>query len=293
MTLYKYLPTNRIDVIEKQFIRCTPATSQNDIFEMRVFFEKVIDESDAEKLFADIDIDKIVFESYKTIMGIASGSKGSDTYNSLFKKFIDSPKGKNFVKNIKASTINQINSETKGFEEQINKSIPENVGIISLTESYDNKLMWAHYGEKHKGFLIAFNENHKFFNRKRKTSDEFYYLRKVNYCDSKSNATIYKTSGTDLFLRKDIEWAYEKEWRLLIPLQFADKIINPNSEQIHLIKFPLECINGIICGANASPSFMKLIYDYSYLPEFRKIKFGNIKLNNQSKKLELHWMKNY
>ena len=48
MTLYKYLPTNRIDVIDKQFIRCTPATSQNDIFEMRVFFEKVIDESDAD-----------------------------------------------------------------------------------------------------------------------------------------------------------------------------------------------------------------------------------------------------
>lgn len=293
MTLYKYLPTNRIDVIDKQFIRCTPPTSQNDIFEMRVFFEKVIDESDAEKLFSEMDIDKLVFESYKKVIGIVRGSISSGSENNQFKEFVKSPEGKIFIQNIKDSTISELNTRTKSFEEELNKSIPESVGIVSLTESYDNKLMWAHYGEKHKGFLIAFNENHEFFNRKRKPSDEFYYLRKVNYCDSKSDATIYKTSGADLFLRKDIEWAYEKEWRLLIPLQFSNKIINSNSEQIHLINFPLECINGIICGAKASPSFMKIIYDYSYLPEFRKIRFGNIKLNNQSKKLELHWMKNY
>ncbi|MFC3681373.1 DUF2971 domain-containing protein [Bacterioplanoides pacificum] len=39
----------------------------------------------------------------------------------------------------------------------------KNIGIISLTETRDNLLMWSHYGDNHRGLVIEYNINHPFF----------------------------------------------------------------------------------------------------------------------------------
>lgn len=37
------------------------------------------------------------------------------------------------------------------------------LGVISLTESYNNTLMWAHYGDEHKGVVVEFDFSVPFF----------------------------------------------------------------------------------------------------------------------------------
>src|SRR5437667_6790953 len=41
------------------------------------------------------------------------------------------------------------------------------IGILSLSEVPDSTLMWSHYGAQHHGFLIGFDSDHPFFNRRR------------------------------------------------------------------------------------------------------------------------------
>ena len=41
--------------------------------------------------------------------------------------------------------------------------LSQQVGILCLTEVPDSLLMWAHYADSHKGFLVGFNTTHTFF----------------------------------------------------------------------------------------------------------------------------------
>lgn len=50
-------------------------------------------------------------------------------------------------------------TDSMGFlESDINE-----LGVISLTESYNNTLMWAHYGDEHKGVVVEFDFDVPFF----------------------------------------------------------------------------------------------------------------------------------
>ena len=61
----------------------------------------------------------------------------------------------------------------------LNKSI----GMLSLSEVHDSHLLWSHYASAHRGFVIEFDTDNKFFNKRRSENDELNYLRKVIYCD--------------------------------------------------------------------------------------------------------------
>src|SRR5207253_1217672 len=44
------------------------------------------------------------------------------------------------------------------------------------------------------------------------------------------------------FLNKSEEWAYEKEWRMILPVDM----------QIHLISFPPDCLTSVVLGSRMS-----------------------------------------
>lgn len=44
------------------------------------------------------------------------------------------------------------------------EQIKDSVAILSLTKDPLNTLMWAHYGQSHKGFVIGYNVSNKFLN---------------------------------------------------------------------------------------------------------------------------------
>lgn len=65
-----------------------------------------------------------------------------------------------FIKHLFKSqpTIQMINQK---FYEVSNRVI----GILSLTSKNDNLLMWVHYANSHKGFVVEFNIENVFFNQ--------------------------------------------------------------------------------------------------------------------------------
>ncbi|MHC9246524.1 DUF2971 domain-containing protein [Aeromonas jandaei] len=115
-------------------------------------------------------------------------------------------------------------------------------GIVSLSETPRNLLMWAHYGAQHKGICIGYKDN--LFDKHLKSNevegeDElpyFYRPIKINYDSTRlapnetrilkyENKTIIYNILTHILTTKSDEWIYEKEHRCIVPIYWGDAFI--------------------------------------------------------------------
>ena len=174
----------------------------------------------------------------------------------------------------------------------------ENIGILSLAEKYNHMLMWSHYAEHHKGFIIHFNTDHEFFRKFLNPENNGNILKKVTYSKDRPKVVLdeidfndflvrpeqllstdslqdipdlFSRSGGErfekfirmidkIFYTKDEIWNYEQEWRLVRPLiNYNQKIGNPNGD-IYLYAVPLLCITGITLGCRMPIDRKREIY---------------------------------
>lgn len=106
-------------------------------------------------------------------------------------------------------------------------------GIISLSESPDNLLMWSHYADEHRGIVVEFevDEYDPF--------DLFETNTPPKYSDAKFGRVSYRKSRKypyDIneesinsirdyyYLSKSDEWIYEKEHRFITPFTLVNSI---------------------------------------------------------------------
>ncbi|MNF68825.1 hypothetical protein D3C84_506910 [compost metagenome] len=108
-------------------------------------------------------------------------------------------------------------------------------GIVSLSETHRNLLMWAHYANEHRGLCIgyhteasdALNSNSELTNRLKLTS------HKINYDSSRydpvddnfnieENKLWINKVVRKLLTTKSDEWIYEKEHRIIHPIYHCD-----------------------------------------------------------------------
>lgn len=98
----------------------------------------------------------------------------------------------------------------RAFKEKINES----KGLICLSETCDNPVMWGHYGHKHTGVAIAF-EVPKNIVLKVIYSDSLIEIP----IDAKTKLPVPDTKTVDRLLRtKFRDWSYEREWRMFFEL---------------------------------------------------------------------------
>ncbi|HYD58991.1 MAG TPA: DUF2971 domain-containing protein [Noviherbaspirillum sp.] len=85
----------------------------------------------------------------------------------------------------------------------------DETGILSLTTTWENILMWSHYGQHHQGICVGFHSE----------IDVFATALPVEY--RKELPVIYRPDdeGDDIigktFLTKAKDWEYEDEWRII------------------------------------------------------------------------------
>lgn len=95
------------------------------------------------------------------------------------------------------------------FGELITDEILDNVGILCLTEEWDEPLFWGHYAAKHTGICIGF----------RTDRDVFRLANEITYQDELPIIMRPQDSNDDMvrkaFLTKSIAWKHEKEWRII------------------------------------------------------------------------------
>ena len=94
-----------------------------------------------------------------------------------------------------------------------------NIGIYSLSQTYKDELLWAHYGNSHKGFCIEYDLNTLLNSYKSRKLYSFpiNYSNKppeftINQLDSRNNndQIVKKMAGY-----KSLRWQYEQEHRIV------------------------------------------------------------------------------
>lgn len=110
--------------------------------------------------------------------------------------------------------------------------------VFCMSEAWNSILMWAHYADSHKGFVVGFDVSHPFF-----ALGDPYGTKKVIYCSARPKFTAAKISE-ELYYKLNV-WEYEKEWRLITNVCDASKIINSS---VYLYLMPKESIQCVYCG---------------------------------------------
>ncbi|WP_447928373.1 DUF2971 domain-containing protein [Vreelandella sp. EE27] len=252
MILYKYLSTERIDVLRNNSIRFTQPGDLNDPFEFEPYIYETV---------SNDNINKIVMSKLH---------QDYITHNAWAKNMpLDFFILMNY-KNYKEMVLNMWGLSEPLALKRMTFFIKHFFLVLSLSREYDHELMWSHYAENGKGFAIGFDATHKFFTNQDK--DELNNTRTiekgdVEYSDDRPNVTLEALEASHLFFTKSRRWEHEKEYRYI-------KAIEPDVNEaedyypVKLFEFPVSCVKEIYFGARVSSIFidhvLELLRDNGY-----------------------------
>lgn len=240
--MYKYLPPERVDILENNLICFNNPVNFNDPFEfstsinLHTFDKKLINMLDGVNLLEEFSkqnsglLDKLDKTSKEVI------TKQSE---SLLTQLYEQRK-----QNISDFVHNQF--------QLFNTHFISTTRVLSLSEDPKNILMWGHYAQSHTGFVIELDQSHEFFKQRRSAKDEYGFLRQVIYQDDLPNTDPLSSLHVNHFLVKSTCWKYEQEWRMLLPEFYSEKKLEANGKIFDLFHLPSKAIKNIILGCKAT-----------------------------------------
>jgi hypothetical protein len=163
MILYKYLPPERLDVLEKRRIRFTQPGDFNDPFEFRPCIQPAPDER--LRSFVEENFERIIEESLDKYGGLTDPSLKSNLKECLLTQKDRLPE----MFRLLEPTLLQKTSSS------LDRAFNQNIGLLCLSEIRDSILMWGHYTDNHQGFVIGFDSEDSFFLNRRSDQPEFLY----------------------------------------------------------------------------------------------------------------------
>ena len=239
--MFKYCPPERVDILEGLKIRFTQPAVFNDIFEclpgtdQNTNFEKA-------------------FENFA--LGLESQIASHPEWKRKTRRAFEREQARKFEKWCKAEATK---SHRERLCEQVQLRSSSITGILCLSGKWDNILMWSHYTDDHKGFVIEFSGSHDFFGKR---------LIKVRYSDQRPLLGNRPDGWNDgaLFHTKSKDWEYEDEYRKFesfgkqrqlpngnIFVEFPEiSEIDPKKWPVHLIDVTPSAIRKIILGYRIS-----------------------------------------
>jgi hypothetical protein len=287
--LYKYLTASRIDILQGTLIRFTQPSAFNDPFEMSPYIHAIGSVDYLEQLFAQ-NLEGLIQKAYHQ-------QPFSIKRKISFKEFHEYYRKEDVLALIKEKADGPALIHAR---ESLPIAINQAVGILSLSETPDNLLMWAHYADSHSGMVFEFDTHDDFFNQQfpkatgvtpvtfdEDLRKEYGYPRQVEYSKERPKLVVSEIQNFDPFLVKSCEWEYEKEWRMLMPLSYTEqKISHENNIPICLFKIPLSAISGVIFGQRASDDLVDRIQNIvRTTPEAAHIVMKKISLDSIEFKL--------
>lgn len=214
--LYKYLTNERLSFFENRLLRFTQPSCFNDPFE----FLPVED-------FLTKGFDDFVFKKYL---------HSKKFYDSLNEAGLTLTKESHLIKMKK-----EMLEFTSGLQNSMIGTY-DNLGIFCLSANWNNVLMWSHYADNHKGFVIGFDTDHPYFKYSK------FNLKPVHYTNKRPTSSPSDDFIKNLIYTKADIWSYENEWRICKEANEATKTI---FENIHLFEFPTDSIYSIHLGSRS------------------------------------------
>lgn len=144
--------------------------------------------------------------------------------------------------------------------------IYEQLGLFSTTSQPLEKLMWAHYADSHRGYVIGYDP-YILFRTKAASCGSVHYIKeplKFSFIDGGGMENI------DHFI-KMIDWEYEKEYRFLT-------FVSSNNER--LVQLPIDATIEVILGLKASMADQEEIIEILKRVYLSRVKLMRIKEDN-------------
>ena len=237
--LYKYLSPERATILAHRRIRFTPLGAFNDPFEGRPSVTTLAPDSELRRLIKDL-LPSEAKRAYDWLPPHMREAVPFDMFESAAAQLATAKE---------PEMLQIVAGITKDVTQLIHTKVDEFFGVLSLSEVRDSLLMWSHYAASHTGLVLGFDPRHSYFNRRKTENDELRHLRRVQYRDSRPSGALTGMDGIDLFFVKSVHWSYEREWRMLVPLEDAAEVISSVPYAIHLFDFPAAAVKEVIVGA--------------------------------------------
>ena len=286
MTLFKYIRPERTDIIQNLEIRFTQPDALNDPFELRPHIDSLIAEADVLENLpeAPIDLRPMIQQAYELVPDLKVIPL--DFALHAIEELMSTEEARRATAEGLRTFLKPMRDGAVVVRHAIYKAFSENVGLLSLSEIHDNELMWAHYADRHTGLVLCFDEQHAFFNRRRTENDEFYFIRKVRYSDDPP-VSLANIDGDALLITKGTNWSYEREWRMLVPLNDATRSVPISGDTVHLFAFPPDALRGVILGVNTALDKEAEIKSLLSRPQLQHTKMTRAMLDPESRSIRV------
>lgn len=262
--LYKYMHAGRSDFFIDWMIRFSQPSVLNDPFELKPHISDVATVSKTRRMAGQkFDTD---LPNWRKVALQNRGKKNSEKNLTKLKRKRNQ---------IISQTIKDVQQRSIEMScSAIAQKLEQNVASLCLSQNPSSLLMWSHYADSHRGFVIEFDTTAPFFKQIRPPVHvhanseeiasfraEYGVPRRIDYHATRP-ATLATKLTFDLLLTKGCDWKYEEEWRMLMPPDYAsywaysEKI---KDQLIFLFEVPPNCITSVIIGCNAGDSLKSQI----------------------------------
>lgn len=278
MPLFKYVHPDRTDVLSGRAIRFSSALVLNDPFELKPHIRSL-----ASQDYMDSALDRLMPQAIDEEL-----AKLPPEVRALMPRVKIEERIRSAMPQMKKDVFQLTETLMPNLAEMMGRKFEELIGILCLSGSADNLPMWAHYADSHHGFVIEFNEHSGFFDQRVSSEDELRHLRKVIYRPDRPSLDLVEIEDFSPFMTKGTDWQYENEWRMLLQLQTASRILGEGSTAVHLFEFPGDAVNGIVFGCRMSEAKkieIKSILEAS--PHYRHVRCHQSELDNEHYRLRI------
>jgi hypothetical protein len=119
------------------------------------------------------------------------------------------------------------------------------IGGACFTARKDDPLMWAHYGDEHKGVMLCFDAMHP----------DLAGLQRVIYSSKRPSVDVIASDVGQKLLVKSSIWRREKEWRLTAKLSKC-KVRMIDGLPVYIQHLNRKCFVSITFGCRADEAFV-------------------------------------
>lgn len=235
-SVYKYLlPDRAAGLLDKLLIRFSQASVLNDALEFKPLLKGMGTRADVEAGVRE-QLKAKHPESLAQVAALLPPEKAEKLIAEVVSDYADIVEA-NYDKSVK----------------EVYRRLDQNFGVLSLSEVPTGPLMWSHYADGGRGFLIEFDPQHPWFWATRDDSDSFRHLRQVKY-EERVPAYFLNLPDDIALYSKSVEWSYEKEWRIIRNFNEATVIKGKDGYDADVLLFavPPSCIKGVVIGYKAT-----------------------------------------
>lgn len=133
-------------------------------------------------------------------------------------------------------------SMTPEMEAGFKQDLEQNMGVFCASTDPRSRLMWAHYAAEHRGICIQLAPY----------EDELFLIAKKVVYSEKFPTLVVPTpteNRQEHYLYKSPDWAYEKEWRVVLPLNNCSVVLRPPA------------ISAVILGARVASDTVEAVME--------------------------------